>query len=223
VDSVNMTDWATISSLATAGGTLVLAVATFASVRSANRSARVAQEALRVNMRPLLIPSRLDDPVQKIFFQEGKYFRLEGGRGTVEFDNGVVYLAMSLRNSGQGIAVIHGWRFKGGRELTHLQPPDVADFRRQGLDLVIAPGDIGYWEAAFRDGSDPQFGEAVEAAKDGELVTIDLRYGDHDGQQPAVSRMVLRQVYADDPEHDPLWMTTVVRHWNLDRPDPRDR
>ena len=38
-------DWATISSLATAGGTLVLAVATFASVRSANRSARVAEHA----------------------------------------------------------------------------------------------------------------------------------------------------------------------------------
>jgi hypothetical protein len=35
--------------------------------------------------------------------------------------------------------------------------------------------------------------------------------------------MVLRQVYADDPDHDPLWMTTVVRHWNLDRPDPRER
>jgi hypothetical protein len=32
-------DWATISSLATAFGTLVLAVATFASIRSANRSA----------------------------------------------------------------------------------------------------------------------------------------------------------------------------------------
>ena len=34
-----MADWATISSLATAGGTLVLAVATFAAVRSSNRSA----------------------------------------------------------------------------------------------------------------------------------------------------------------------------------------
>ena len=38
-----MPDWATISSLATAGGTLVLAVATFASVRSANRAAHSAE------------------------------------------------------------------------------------------------------------------------------------------------------------------------------------
>ena len=42
-----MADWATISSLATAGGTLVLAVAIFASVRSANRSARIAELAAR--------------------------------------------------------------------------------------------------------------------------------------------------------------------------------
>jgi hypothetical protein len=35
-----MADWATISWLATAGGTLVLAVATFRSVKSASRSAR---------------------------------------------------------------------------------------------------------------------------------------------------------------------------------------
>jgi hypothetical protein len=41
-----LADWVTISSLATAGGTLVLAVATFSSVRSANRSARVAERSL---------------------------------------------------------------------------------------------------------------------------------------------------------------------------------
>lgn len=43
-----MAHWATISSLATAGGTLVLAVATFSSVRSANRAARVAEKSLLV-------------------------------------------------------------------------------------------------------------------------------------------------------------------------------
>lgn len=37
-----MSDWETAASLATAGGTLVLAVATFAAVRSGNRSAAVA-------------------------------------------------------------------------------------------------------------------------------------------------------------------------------------
>jgi len=41
-----MADWVTISSLATAGGTLVLAAATYTAVHSANRSARIAERAL---------------------------------------------------------------------------------------------------------------------------------------------------------------------------------
>lgn len=223
--SASVTDWATISSLATAGGTLVLAVATFASVRSANRSARVAEQALMVNMRPLLIPSRLDDPPQKVFFQEGKAFPLEGGRGFAEYPDdstGVVYLAMSLRNSGQGIGVIHGWRFQEGREINPQRPePDA--FRVQGLDLAIAPGDIGYWEGALRDSNDPQHAEAVQAAKDTGVVTIDLLYGDYDGGQRVISRMMLRRVFREDSERPPAWLATAVRHWNLDRPDPRER
>ena len=50
-----MADWVTISALSTAGGTLVLAGAAFASVRSANRAARVAEQSLLVNLRPLLV------------------------------------------------------------------------------------------------------------------------------------------------------------------------
>jgi len=61
-------DWVTISSLATAGGTLVLALATFASVRSGNRSARVAEESLLASGRPLLMPSRMEDPPLKVGF-----------------------------------------------------------------------------------------------------------------------------------------------------------
>ena len=57
-----MADWVTISSLATAGGTLVLAIATFSSVKSANRSARVAERALLAGMRPVLMPSRAGRP-----------------------------------------------------------------------------------------------------------------------------------------------------------------
>jgi hypothetical protein len=218
------TDWSTAADLATAGGTLVLAIATFASIRSANRSARVAQEALLVQMRPMLIPSRLSDPVQKIFFQEGKSYRLDGGRGCMEFDDGpsVVYLALSLRNAGQGISVIHGWRFMPGREEAHVRP-DPSEFRTQGLDLAIAPDDVGYWEAAFRDDSDPQFDAAVEAAKSAELVTVDLLYGDQDGRQRVITRMLLRRYAPEDPDKTEVWLPTVIRHWNLDRPDPRER
>jgi hypothetical protein len=61
-------DWATISSLATAAGTLVLAIATFAAVRSGNRSQRLAERAFQFNLRPILTPSHLEDPKQRIMF-----------------------------------------------------------------------------------------------------------------------------------------------------------
>jgi len=77
-------DWVTISALATAGGTLVLAVATFASVRSANRAARVAEQSLLVGLRPLLVPSRLEDPAQKVAFAEGEYLVVPGGSAVAE-------------------------------------------------------------------------------------------------------------------------------------------
>ena len=93
-----MADWVTISSMATAGGTLVLAVATFSAVRSSNRSARVAETALMVGLRPLLMPSRLDDPPQKVGFVDGRLLRVDGGRGAAEATPEAVYLAMSVRN-----------------------------------------------------------------------------------------------------------------------------
>ena len=210
-----MSTWDTVASFATGIGTLVLAIATFASVRSANRAARVAEQALLVNMRPLLGPSRLDDPAQKIFFVEGKAVLLEGSHGWAEAENGVAYLAISLRNSGRGVAVLHGWRFLVGLEENPTRPDPVA-FRHQGRDLLIAPDDVGFWQGAFRDSADPQYDEALAAVKGGHTLTIDLLYGDNEGGQRVISRMMLRRRSEESP-----WLASVVRHWNIDRPDPR--
>src|SRR5262249_16199454 len=79
-----MADWVTISSLATAGGTLVLAVATFASVRSANRAARVAEHALQVGLRPVLTPSRPEDPPEKVNFGDDRWFHVPAGGALLE-------------------------------------------------------------------------------------------------------------------------------------------
>lgn len=220
-----MVTWTEASSLATGAGTLVLAVATFASVRSANRAARVAEQALMVNLRPLLVPSHMDDTRQKIFFQEGRYMVLEGGRGSAEFENGVVYLGISIRNAGPGIAVLHGWRFLAEVQINPPRP-ELETFRHQGRDILIAPGDIGFWQGAFRDSGDPQYDEAVAVAKsdDDEIaLSIDLLYGDNDGGQRVISRMMLRgyRREQEDQEAKRQWIASVVRHWNVDRPDPR--
>jgi hypothetical protein len=213
---------AEFSSLATGAGTLVLAVATFASVRSANRAARVAERALMVNQRPLLVPSHMNDTRQKIFFQEGRSMVLEGGRGGADFENGVVYLGISIRNAGPGIAVLHGWRFLAGVQIDPPRP-ELDTFRHQGRDILVAPDDVGFWQGAFRDSGDSQYDEAVAAVKsddDEVALTIDLLYGDNDGGQRVISRMMLRG-YKRDQESARQWITSVVRHWNVDRPDPR--
>ena len=103
-----MADWVTISSLATAGGTLVLATATYASVRSANRSARLAELTLQEQRRPVLVQSNDDDRAQAIGFVDRHRVNIAGGGAAVEATADVVYLALSLRNVGAGIAVMQG-------------------------------------------------------------------------------------------------------------------
>jgi hypothetical protein len=208
-----VTGWQTASSLATAGGTLVLAVATFSAVRSSNRSARVAEESLMAGLRPLLVPSLAGDPVHKALWADRHVAKVEGGRAVVEAEAGVIYLALGLRNVGSGIALIHGWLAMAHRpsEGSHHAPED---FRRQGIDLYIPAGGTGYWEAAIRDADDPMR-PAVEAARaTREPFRIDLLYGDQRGIQRIISRFIV--VPAED-----FWYGQASRHWNLDRPDPR--
>src|ERR1700678_1213763 len=104
-----MADWTTIASFATAGGTLVLAVATFSAVRSSNRSARIAEESLLTAMRPLLVPSLSADAGHKLLWNDRHAAKVSGGRAIFEEEDGVIYLALGLRNLGTGIALLHGW------------------------------------------------------------------------------------------------------------------
>ena len=212
-----MADWATISSLATAGGTLLLAIATFASVTSANRASRVAERALLARLRPLLVPSRLDDQPQKVHFVDGKWVVAAGGSGVAEVSDGVVYLALSLRNVGTGIAVLHGWRFYPQRLLTaDRRAPSLDDFHRLTRDLYVPVGDVGFWQGALRDPAAEEFAPAQTAIQSRQPVTVDLLYGDYEGGQRVVSRFLLT------PRGEGgSWLASAARHWNIDRPDPR--
>jgi hypothetical protein len=210
-----MADWVTISALATAGGTLVLAGATFASVRSANRAARAAERSLLAGLRPLLMPSRHGDPPQKVGFVDEKWLLAPGGMGAAEATDDAVYLAIALRNAGAGIAVLHGWRFYPERNLRMERHPPLNTFTRLTRDLYIPANDLGFWQGAFRDPSTDEF-RAARAAIDGRSpLTVDILYGDHEGGQRTVSR------YALLPRDDDGWIASVARHWNVDRDDPR--
>ncbi len=231
-----MADWVTISSLATAGGTLILAVATYGSVQSSNRSARVAEQSLLAGVRPVLIPSRESDPVERVRFGDEQIVNVPGHGAAVEFANNVVYLALALRNGGSGLGVLHGWRARaqpprddqvvsrGARLFESAEPtpsgvdaePSLKDFRRQQLDLYIPAGDTGYWQGALRDPEECGFAEVRDAVQERRGIWIDLLYGDYEGGQRTIVRIGVSPWPDTDGER-----AYVLRYWNVDRQDPR--
>lgn len=218
--AISSADWATIASLATAAGTLVLAVATFASVRSGNRSARIAEQALQEQRRPLFVQSRREDPEQKIMFGDAHWVTVEGSRGMAEYVDGVVYLVMSLRNAGAGIGVCQAWCARAGshRAVSDHFPDD--EYRAQMRDLYIPGGDTGLWQGALRDANDPRQREIAEAISRRETVTVELLYSDQVGGQRTISRFGLIP-FASEEEDRLSWEVSGTRHWHLDRAGPR--
>jgi hypothetical protein len=218
-----MADW---TSVGTAVGTLVLAGATFAAVRSGNRSARIAERALLAGLRPVLVPGRREDPVEQVLFADGRTLDVGAGRATVEEVSGVFYLALPIANVGAGLAHLLGYRLEAqsaderqadplgpSRHRRGDVPPDVASFRPQQRDLYVAAGRVGFWQAAIRDPADELYASSAEAIRTRGRLTIDLLYGDHEGGQPTVTRFV---VLPDEPDG---WRCDVTRHWSLDQHD----
>jgi hypothetical protein len=199
-----------IAALATAGSTVILSIATFASVRSANRAARAAEKSLIVGTRPVLISSREDDPPMRVGFGDGHAVSVPGHGAAVDHHDGKVYMAISLRNGGSGLALLHGWRAKIEPLRADQEMPPVEDFRRQTRDLVVPPGEIGFWQGAVRDSADPDHPALREAAEQGGRVTVDLLYGDQFGHQRTIMRVSLT-----------VWdevgrRAEIGRYWNVD-------
>jgi hypothetical protein len=215
-----MTDWA---AWGTAVGTLALAGTTLAAVRSSNRSARIAERALLAGLRPVLAPSRPQDSGEQVQFADGQVFDVAAGRALVREENGVVYLAIALRNVGSGVAVLRGYRLEAESAERVAQDPlgparhrrgDVApepsDFSEQQRDLYVPAGSLGFWQAALRDPADERHRRTSEAIATGGRMTVDLLYADHEGGQEAITRFVLL------PEHAERWRCDVTRHWSLE-------
>jgi hypothetical protein len=210
-----MADWSTVASLATAGGTLVLAAATFSSVRATNRYAVATERMMLAGLRPVLVASRAVDSDIKVMWADRHMVKLGGGRASVEYVDDAIYLAIGLRNTGAGIAVLHGWYVHPDYDLERPHPePD--EFRRLTRDLYIAPNDTGFWQAAIRDADDPEHDRLAKAIQGEQAMTVDLLYGDQEGGQRTISRF---GIFPADGGSS--WMCSNSRHWNLDRPDPR--
>jgi hypothetical protein len=139
-----------------------------------------------------------------------------GGGGGADVTPEAIYLAMSLRNVGSGIAVLHGWRFWPERQMgADAEAPELDEFNRLTRDIYIPVGDVGFWQGVFRDVASDAFGEAAGAIERRDAVTIDVLYGDHEGGQRAITR------FGMTPRPDGSWIVAAARHWNVDRDDPR--
>jgi hypothetical protein len=210
-----VSDWVAISGLATAGGTLALALTTYASVRSANRAARVAELSLLAGLRPLLVESGESAETLRVNFYEVHGIAVPGGRAAIEFVEANLYLVVSLRNVGSGIAVLHGGAVYP-RRLPAGWDPEPETFRMLTRDIYIPPGDVGFWQIAWREDRYPPPPEIVQAVEEGYLIA-DVLYGDFEGGQRAVVRIGIAR------EDDGAWHLTTVRHWQVDRLEPRER
>ncbi|MGO9876702.1 MAG: hypothetical protein ACLPVY_23250 [Acidimicrobiia bacterium] len=205
-----MADAGTIASLATAGGTLVLAVATFSATRSANRSARIAERALDLGLRPVLIPAHEWDDAERITFGDREIIQLRGGFAAVEQRGTNLYFAAQLRNVGAGIGVLTSWFIEPGLTVS-LDLPDVSTFVAQLRSLYVPARDVGYWQGAIREGNtDRGDADALRQAIDaGERLTLYLRYSDHDGGHDTVTRYTLL------PDENGDWILGISRHWSV--------
>ena len=211
-----MADWVTISSLATAGGTLVLAGATFASVRSGNRSARIAEQTLLAGLRPLIVTSRREDPPQKVGFGDDKWLVAPGGDGAVEIDR---RCDLSRHRAAQRRQRDRGSPRLGSLPLGRTRPDDprtqLDHFHRLTRDLYIAPNDVGFWQGAFRDPSADDF--ALRARRS---PLRRARRHRHSLRRPAGNAADDQPLRAAGARRHG-WAATISRHWNVDGADPR--
>ena len=149
---------------------------------------------------------------------EGKWMVVRGGHAALEISDNAVYLLMSVRNAGAGVAILHGW---------HL-PPDsraplspVEEFHRLTRDIYVPANDAGFCQVAIRDPESSDFRNATAGAA-GEGFAVDVLYGDAEGAQRVVSRFFITPGPAGAGHDDDVdWLLMVSRHWNLDLPAPR--
>ncbi len=189
-------------------------------------------------------------------FGDNKWVRVPGGSAVAEIGGGdgtrgprdsVIYFSVSLRNVGNGIAVLHGWRLMTNQVAQANEPmPPLSEFVMQTRDMYIPVGDIGFWQGAIRDLADPRYPDARKTVENRREYMVDLLYGDQDGGQRAISRFRCQPRPwparprdggspplpgsegagpdghgSDGHGDDDLWLATVARHWTIDQPDPR--
>ena len=207
---------------------MVLAVATFASVRSANRAGRSAERALQVGLRPVLFASRPHETVQKIRWGDGHWAALPPAapcwRRRRRHLHGDVAAERGLGH--RRPARVEGWTPSNAQsdtprsrrcaperpdvhpEVAHSASRPVICTPRRATSASGRPRSArgttrtGARSWRCRDGSGPAGRPALRRPRG----------------RPADDQPLPRRPY---PGKDEEWFHAVVQHWSLDREPPR--
>jgi hypothetical protein len=126
-----------------------------------------------------------------------------------------VFLAISLRNVGSGMAVLQAWHPNEDLMNAESPQPDVDQFRTLRRDQYIPGGGVGAWQGALRDPADPVRTALAAAATERRPFSVDLLYTDQVGGQRTISSFGV--LVAEDGH----WVAAAGRHWYLDAVAPR--
>jgi len=216
VDKTN-TDWPTT----------LLAIVTFALVCATYLMAQTAKRQFGRQLLPILIPSRIRDPIRKVYFSNNTWQMLYGDQVLVDSVD-TLYVAIPLRNIGSGTAVVRGL------SIPDVGPDDDALPRRRPslknliaakTDLLLGPGDISHLsidsEAQTADRQRHALQTQVERIDRDSGVYLDILHCDHVRRQHNITRIELAQVSekssssgtTSGAEH----IARAVKHWPLRR------
>jgi hypothetical protein len=103
----------------------------------------------------------------------------------------VLAIAISVRNVGTGLAVMHGWHVEVTGQPQQTYPP-LEEFTTQTRDIYLAPGDVGFWQRALRDPATAQLKAVAAAVEAGDPMMLNVLYGDWEGGQRVITQFALR-------------------------------
>src|SRR5206468_2889930 len=99
----------------------------------------------------------------------------------------VVYMIISVRNVGRGLAVLHGWALPPDR-MSERMP--LSEFHLLQRDIFVAPDYDGFVQVASRDPESKEFAALVGGERSG-VFWIDLLYSDIESTQRLVTRFAV--------------------------------
>jgi hypothetical protein len=177
----------------------------------------VAEQSLQMNLQPVLVTSRPEDPSERVTFREGMVIEAPAGGAYVDEFDGNMFVVLPLRNVGNGLAVLRAGHVAlaevvelrlqaQGADGPTAWPAARSEYRDLQRDLYVPPGERGYWQIGVRGSDDPFHAALAKAIADRQRLIVTLLYTDHLGGHRSKTQFVLT------PVDDGAWFASVIRH-----------